>query len=181
MGYCGGVQDEPTYKKVCNDADYDDWAEAIQLQFDPSVLSYQSVLDAFFRAHDHIGGGRSRQYSSIIFAHDDAQRAAAHAAIALRPRSSTSVEELQPFWQAEPYHQKWLLQRKRDLLLSLQLCEYDELITAPAATVLNAVAAGKLPGGVAQQRMDALFGSGEMTPQAHETITAALWQVRGVY
>ena len=65
--------------------------------------------------------------------------------------------------------------------MSLQLCEYDELITAPAATVLNAVAAGKLPGGVAQQRMDALFGRGEMTPQAHETITAALWQVRGVY
>ena len=109
---------------MCNDERYDDYAETIQLEFDPCVLSYDKVLDAFFRAHDHIAAGRSRQYSSIIFAHDDAQHEAASAALASRPRSSTRLEALQPFWQAEPYHQKWLLQRKRDLLSSLQLCEY---------------------------------------------------------
>ena len=81
---------------MCNDERYDDYAETIQLEFDPCVLSYDKVLDAFFRAHDHIAAGRSRQYSSIIFAHDDAQHEAASAALASRPRSSTRLEALQP-------------------------------------------------------------------------------------
>lgn len=143
------------------------------MDFDPSVLSYDDVLAAFFRMHDATARGRSRQYASIIFTHDDAQLARATAACAEQRRAATTVEPATPFWDAEAYHQKWLLQRKRPLFLALGLSSPDELWDQPA-TVLNAVAAGKLPGRVAMQRLDKLLEEGELRPEAHGAIAAAL-------
>jgi len=111
VGYCGGVRPLPTYRKVCCDADYADYAEAIAIDYDPSILTYADVLDAFFRSHDATASGRSRQYASIIFARDDDQLAVAEQVIALHPRAVTTIEPDAPFWEAESYHQKWLLQR----------------------------------------------------------------------
>ena len=170
----GGRLPDPTYKRVCNEPAFGDYAEAIQLEFDPSIISYASVVEAFFGSHDFIANGRSRQYSSIIFAHDDAQRAAAEAALTARPRASTALEPFEGFWQAEPYHQKWLLQRKRELLLSLRLCDYDELTTSHAASVLNAVAAGRLSLQAAQNRLDGMLLKGEVEPEVHGSVTAML-------
>ena len=72
------------------------------------------MLDAFFRMHDATARGRSRQYASIIFAHNDAQREAAERCLSkpAQNRAATTVEPATPFWDAEAYHQKWLLQRK---------------------------------------------------------------------
>jgi len=173
VGYCGGEKPHPTYKNVCSNPDYADYAEALHIDFDPSVLSYEQVLDAFFRCHDAIAGGRSRQYSSIIFTHDEEQLGAARKAVADRPRVSTSIERAPLFWDAEPYHQKWLLQRKRPLMLALGMTQTDELLGKPAA-VLNAVAAGKLPGRVALTRLDRMVESGELSPAAHGAVCALL-------
>ena len=97
------------------------------IDFDPAVISYEGILDAFFRCHDAAAGGRSRQYASIIFAHDESQLAAANKAVAERPGVKTTVEEAVGerglFWVAEAYHQKWLLQRKRPLFLALGMME----------------------------------------------------------
>ena len=79
VGYCGGSYPEPTYRKVCGDPVYSDYAEAVHVDFDPSVLTYDQLLDAFFNLHDAIAAGRSRQYASIIFSHDDEQASAAAA------------------------------------------------------------------------------------------------------
>jgi len=96
----------PTYRKVCNDASFADYAETISVEFDPSILSYDDLLDAFYRAHDSATGGRSRQYASIIFCHNNDQRKSAEAK--LRASDSTLIEEApEYFWDAEPYHQKW--------------------------------------------------------------------------
>lgn len=173
VGYCGGTQPDPTYKKVCSDPQFQDYAEAVHIDYDPTVLSYDAVLDAFFHMHDATAGGRSRQYASIIFTHDAAQAAAAQAALAQQRRAATTIEPAGPFWDAEPYHQKWLLQRKRQLFLSLGMTDPSDLWGQPA-TVLNAVASGKLPGRVAMRRLDALLSSGEISPSAHGSVIAEI-------
>lgn len=178
VGYCGGETPDPSYRKVCNNEDYADYAEAVTIDFDPAVISYEGILDAFFRCHDAAAGGRSRQYASIIFAHDESQLAAANKAVAERPGVKTTVEEAVGerglFWVAEAYHQKWLLQRKRPLFLALGMMEREELL-GPAATTLNAVAAAKLPGRLALGRLEMLMERGEgPTPAAHGAISALL-------
>jgi len=174
VGYCGGLLPDPSYKAVCGDPAYSDYAEAISLDYDPSVLSYDDVLDAFFRCHDAISGGRSRQYSSIIFCHDEGQRRSAERAVAARPRVSTSIEAGQPFWVAEPYHQKWLLQRKRPLMLALGVQTPEELLCSPAATVLNAAASRRLTPSKALQRLQVLVEEGKLSLQTLEDVRAAL-------
>jgi len=174
VGYCGGHRPNPSYKAVCGDPAYGDYAEAISLDYDPSILSYDDVLDAFFRCHDAISGGRSRQYSSIIFCHDEGQQRSAERAVAARPRVSTTIEAEQSFWAAEPYHQKWLLQRKRPLMAALGLQAPDELLWSPAATVLNAAASRRLTPSRALQRLEALVEGGELSLQALENVRTAL-------
>ena len=159
---------------MCNDPHYQDYAEALTIDYFPTVLSYGDVLDAFFRSHDAIASrGRSRQYSSVIFTHGDEQVAAAKRALADHPHAATSIEPASDFWAAEPYHQKWLLQRKRPLMLALGLESTDELL-GPAATLLNAVAAGRLDETRALARLDALLDAGELRPSAHGTLRSIL-------
>lgn len=153
VGYAGGVKDEPSYRKVCRDPDYGDYVETIQLEYDGAQISYSDILDAFFRVHDADRRGKARQYQSVIFVHDADQRDAALNALASRPSAHTKVELAgECFWDAEPYHQKWLLQRKRELFMGLAMEEPAELLEGPA-TVLNAFAAGRLQSDVAAQRM----------------------------
>jgi len=162
----------PTYRKVCNDASFADYAETISVEFDPSILSYDDLLDAFYRAHDSATGGRSRQYASIIFCHNNDQRKSAEAK--LRASDSTLIEEApEYFWDAEPYHQKWLLQRKRSLFLSLALTDPHELIERPA-TVLNAIAARRMSDDAALE----LVGSLRLPP---ETEAAVVREVEQLY
>lgn len=168
VGYCGGAMENPSYWKVCNADDYDDYVEAVSIDFDPSVVSYAEVIDHFFVCHDAMARGRSRQYASVIFTHDDEQVAVAAEAIAARPRVSTVAEPASPFWVAEAYHQKWLLQRKRELFLSLGLMDTDALLGAPA-TVLNAAAAGKMAPATAVRRLEQMARAGELSS---DTVTA---------
>ena len=154
VGYCGGSVAGPTYRKVCNDRNYADYAETIRVEFDAAALPYEDLLDGFFNAHDASARGKTRQYASIVFAHDAAQRAAAEAALARRPSVHTTIEDGGDYWVAEAYHQKWLLQRKRDIFMGLGLTDVDELLGAPA-TVLNAYAAGRMRSDVAAARLSA--------------------------
>ena len=97
----------------------------------------------------------------VFFLHDAQQRDAAMAALAARPEAHTKLEVAPDFWDAEPYHQKWLLQRKRDLFLALGMRSEDELL-GPLPSVLNAFAAGKLRADVAAERMARCGASEEM-------------------
>jgi len=175
VGYCGGSKDHPSYKAVCNHQDYQDYAEAITIDYDPDLLSYGDIIDAFMRSHDALASRRSRQYSSIIFAHNDEQHAIAAEALASQPRATTTLEPAAPFWEAEAYHQKWLLQRKRPLMLALRLREAEELL-GPAPTVLNAVAGGRIREQVAIRRLDALLEEGALSGAVHGEVRALLSQ-----
>jgi peptide-methionine (S)-S-oxide reductase len=119
-GYAGGTLANPSYEQVCSGRT--GHAEVVRLMFDPSVISFRELLDIFFVIHDPTtlnrqGGDVGTQYRSVIFYHDDTQRAVAEAAIreleASERHDDRIVTELAPapaFFVAEPYHQDYFTQ-----------------------------------------------------------------------
>ncbi len=116
-GYSGGATSDPTYEDVCNgDTGH---AEVVQVEYDPSVLSYRDVLEVFFSIHDPTtlnrqGGDVGEQYRSVIFTHGDAQAKTARELIDELEREGlfddpivTQVEPFQRFHIAEGYHQDY--------------------------------------------------------------------------
>ena len=114
-GYIGGDTVDPTYKEVCGGNT--GHAEAIRVEYDPEVISYDDLLDIFFGTHDPTtlnrqGNDIGTQYRSAIFPLDAAQRASAEAAIARANeehdgRVVTTIEEATTFYPAEDYHQDY--------------------------------------------------------------------------
>lgn len=119
VGYAGGTTKNPTYADVKTGRT--GHAEAIRIVFDPSVLSYEELLERwFFRMHDPTtvdrqGNDRGSQYRSAIFFANPTQEAAAHRVIARVQESGvwgkpivTEVTAAGPFTRAEEYHQDYL-------------------------------------------------------------------------
>lgn len=121
VGYEGGDLEHPTYKDVCTDRT--GHAEVVQVTFDNSRISYESLLDAFFAMHDPTqinrqGPDWGTQYRSVIFASSDQQTSEARAKIAelnasgtYRNPIATQVRSTKFFWRAEEYHQRYLEKR----------------------------------------------------------------------
>lgn len=119
VGYCGGATESPTYPEVKTGKT--GHAEAIQIRFDTSLLSYDALLDVFFRLHDPTtknqqGNDIGSQYRSAIFYLSEKQRIAAEAAVVRATQSGRwkrpIVTEIVPearFWSAEDYHQDYLV------------------------------------------------------------------------
>jgi peptide-methionine (S)-S-oxide reductase len=114
-GYAGGTKENPTYKEVCSgDTGH---AEVVQIEFDPSVTSYEKLLETFWQIHDPTtlnrqGHDVGTQYRSIILYHNDAQKAAAEKSMkeAQKELSRPIVTQIVPlkrFWPAEAYHQDY--------------------------------------------------------------------------
>jgi peptide-methionine (S)-S-oxide reductase len=116
-GYAGGKVENPTYRQVCTGTT--GHAEAIQVTFDPEVISFEDLLEVLWRTHDPTtlnrqGADVGTQYRSVIFYHDDGQRAAAEkskrAAQASGLWADPIVTEIVPFtnfYEAEDYHQNY--------------------------------------------------------------------------
>jgi peptide-methionine (S)-S-oxide reductase len=114
VGYSGGDVPNATYRN------HGTHAEAIEIVFDPQVLSYRQLLEFFFQIHDPTtvnrqGNDRGTSYRSAIYYVDEAQRATALDTIAdvnasgLWPgKVVTEVAPVGPFWEAEPEHQDYL-------------------------------------------------------------------------
>lgn len=119
VGYTGGSLDNPTYKQVCTDRT--GHAEAVLVEFDPSQITYEQLLNAFWELHDPTQKNRQgpdfgSQYRTAIFYHSDEQKALALASKARhQPHfAKPIVTEIVPaahFWDAEEYHQQYLLKR----------------------------------------------------------------------
>ncbi len=118
VGYAGGHVPHPSYKLVCSGAT--GHAEVVQMTFDPAEVSYEMLLEAFWRLHDPTtlnrqGPDVGSQYRSIILYHSEAQRETAtrvQAALAASGQfRSPIVTELVPFttfYRGEEYHQRYL-------------------------------------------------------------------------
>jgi peptide-methionine (S)-S-oxide reductase len=116
-GYAGGERPAPTYHEVCTGAT--GHAEVVQVTFDPAVLSYRELLEAFFAIHDPTtlnrqGADVGTQYRSAIFYHSPEQQRTAESLIAelnaagAWPRPIvTEVVPFEEFYKAEGYHQEY--------------------------------------------------------------------------
>lgn len=114
-GYAGGKTPHPTYEQICTGET--GHAEVAQLEFDPAKISYEKLLETFWEAHDPTtlnrqGADRGTQYRSVIFFHNEAQKAAAEKSrkAAQKDFPSPIVTEISPlpkFYRAENYHQDY--------------------------------------------------------------------------
>jgi peptide-methionine (S)-S-oxide reductase len=114
-GYSGGLKENPTYEDICTGKT--GHAEVIQVEFDPRAISFEKLLEEFWDAHDPTtlnrqGNDIGTQYRSVIFYHDDAQKAAAEKSKASAQKLFTKpiVTEISPlkkFYKAEDYHQNY--------------------------------------------------------------------------
>ena len=115
-GYAGGEEKNPTYEKVTSGRT--GYAESIQIEFDPSIISFEKMLEIFWATHDPTtknqqGADIGPEYRSVIFYHNEKQKE-----IALKSKTSTEkseeyskiVTEIVPFkkfYKAEDYHQNY--------------------------------------------------------------------------
>ncbi len=118
VGYTGGTVPNPTYKLVCSDTT--GHAEAVEIVFDPAVVSYQELLERFFELHDPTQVNRQgpdvgTQYRSAIFTHNEGQKKSALEMIEKLTKEkkfdraiATQVLPAAEFYPAEDYHQKYL-------------------------------------------------------------------------
>ena len=116
-GYIGGRIVDPSYQAVCTGRT--GHAEAVQIYYDPSVVTYEELLEVFFKTHDPTtlnkqGADEGTQYRSAIFYQDDAEKAEAEAYIEklndsgiFNRRIVTRLEPASKFYVAEEYHQDY--------------------------------------------------------------------------
>jgi peptide-methionine (S)-S-oxide reductase len=116
-GYAGGQVPNPTYEEVCTGTT--GHAEVVQIEFVPTIVSYEKLLDVFWACHDPTtlnrqGPDHGTQYRSVIFFHNEAQREAIARSLkqlsdskAYRNPIVTQVVPLAPFFPAELYHQDY--------------------------------------------------------------------------
>jgi peptide-methionine (S)-S-oxide reductase len=141
VGYAGGSTPEPTYHSL------GDHTEVVQVEYDPTVLSYADLLDVFWSAHDPRRNARKRQYRSVILTESVVHRQAAEqtrqdAESRLGGSVATAIEDLDTFYLAEPYHQKYELRSTPVLGAELEDRYGDDLVDSTVAARLNGFVAG---------------------------------------
>ena len=149
-GYAGGSVEYPTYEQV--GSGQTSHAEAVQVYYDPKVISFDTLLTAFFAGHDPTtlnrqGPDMGTQYRSMAFYRTPAEKTAIDAAIARENSSGhhtrpvvTQVEPFKTFYPAEVYHQGYYRAHPDDL--------YIRTVSAPKNEKFREKMAGKLKEGV---------------------------------
>ncbi len=118
-GYSGGSVPDPSYREVC--AGTTGHAEAVQITFDPGIISFKELLEVFFTIHDPTtlnrqGADVGTQYRSVIFYHTPEQKEIAKEVIAKIEAAKiwdapvvTEITQFKAFYPAENYHQEYFL------------------------------------------------------------------------
>ena len=111
-GYTGGQKENPTYKEVCTGKT--GHAEAVEIEFDENVISFEELLNAFWNMHDPTtlnrqGPDVGSQYRSAIFYFSDEQKKLAENSKESfsNPKIVTEIIPAEKFWPAEDYHQDY--------------------------------------------------------------------------
>ncbi len=121
VGYTGGWLENPRYEDVCGHNT--GHAEAVEIEFDPNIISYEQLLDVFWNSHDPTtlnrqGPDIGPQYRSAIFYNSSEQKKVAEASRDKWQKSGkfrkpivTEIKEATKFWPAEEYHQRYFEKR----------------------------------------------------------------------
>lgn len=148
-GYAGGTVKNPSYKEVCTGRT--GHAEVAQIVYDPSVITYDELLEVFWKTHDPTtlnrqGNDIGTQYRSSVFYHNAAQKEKAEYYLKKLDESGawndpiiTTIEELTDFYPAEDYHQNYY-----DNNSSQPYCTF---VIQPKLEKFRAAFADKLEGG----------------------------------
>jgi len=117
VGYIGGTSENPSYQDVCSGCT--GHAEGVQVKYDPNRVTYQQLLEVFWKIHDPSTRNRQgpdigTQYRSVIFFHSDAQEAVARKSLQRIQESGrykrdivTEISRAPRFYRAEEYHQQY--------------------------------------------------------------------------
>jgi len=157
VGYSGGTRKKPTYH------DLGDHSESIQIDFDSTRLSYERLLDIFWKAHDPTSKSWTRQYRAALFFQGEEQKKAAlesreREAARLKGKIKTEVLPATEFYPAEDYHQKYYLQQDRLLLKEFQAMVplTRDFVNSTAAARVNGYLGGYGSGAVLKEELDQL-------------------------
>ena len=123
-GYAGGSLENPSYKEVCSDRT--GHAEVVLVEYDPDKITYEKLLDSFWKMHDPTqlnrqGPDFGTQYRSVIFCYTEDQLQRANESMRdlsvsdkYKNEVVTQILPVPHFWSAEEYHQKYLIKRGKN-------------------------------------------------------------------
>ncbi len=137
-GYAGGEIENPSYQQICTGLT--GHAEVVQLDFDSSIVSYNTLLEMFFTLHDATqlnrqGNDVGTQYRSVIYYHDEMQKAESQAMIdalqkQIREPIVTELSPLTNFYPAEQYHQDYYNENPNQgycsILIAPKLAKFEQ-------------------------------------------------------
>lgn len=143
MGYSGGTTTNPSYYNIANHA------ETIQVEYDPTIISYQELLNVFWREHNPTYPAYSGQYRSAILHHNDEQKRLAFETKQREElrRGETMYTDIVPFstfYLAEDYHQKYYLRLIPNLSAEFESIYPDlqSFVNSTAVTRINGYLGG---------------------------------------
>jgi peptide-methionine (S)-S-oxide reductase len=144
VGFTGGTKKNPTYDSL------GDHTESLQIDFDPTIVSYEKLLEIFWSTKNHCAVAGSRQYMSAVFYSNDAQRKLAEKTRAeqttkLGQKITTSLLPLETFYLAEDYHQKYYLQQCGPLWKEVRAMypKQEAFLRSTVAARINGYVAGQ--------------------------------------
>ena len=166
VGYAGGSKEGPTYHNLGNHT------ETVQVDYDPTKVSYEELLSVFWEAHNPTYRAPSQQYISIIFTHSEEQRELAEAskaqeAAGRRGEIVTEITTYSNFYLAENYHQKYVLRQRDTIMADFERMYPDDndFIDSTAAARVNGYVAGLGTLDSLQKELDS-FGLTESAEEA---------------
>ena len=144
VGYSGGTKINPTYHNLGNHS------ETIQIDYDPTIITYQELLNVFWDSHKPIFPHQARQYMSIIFYHNEEQKRLAmetknrEEAKLSTDKLYTEIIPASDFYLAEAYHQKYYLQSVPDILVEFRAIypKDEDFIASTAVARVNGYVVG---------------------------------------
>ena len=180
VGYAGGEKKQPTYRSL------GDHTETVQVDFDPTVISYQELLDVFWASHVPAYPSWSRQYQNVIFYHNDAQKrlaeeSKARVAAKIGEEVHTAILPATVFTLAEDYHQKYYLRQVPGLWRELSRFYPDlpSLVNSTAAARMNGYVAGYGSVGQLEEELPGLSISTDAGRQLLSRVAAKSGKAQG--
>lgn len=180
VGYAGGAKQHPTYRSL------GDHTETVQVDYDPTVISYGELLEVFWASHDPSRAAWSRQYMNVIFYDNDEQKRLAEesktrVAATLGKPVQTAILPATEFTLAEDYHQKYYLRQAAGLWREVgpRFPKLDDLVNSRAAARLNGYVAGLGSPAQLEEELAGLGLSPDTGQQLLAWVTAKSGQERG--
>jgi peptide-methionine (S)-S-oxide reductase len=175
VGYSGGTKASPTYRSL------GDHTETVQLDYDPSQISYEQLLEVFWHSHDPTARQWSTQYKAAVFYHSEEQKKLAldtrdAAAKRLGKEIHTEILPAAKFHMAEDYHQKYYLRSRADFMKLFEGLSVgaQELVSSTAAARIN----GLIAGHITVKELQSELAGGNLPPGAAAQLKHILGRIR---